>query len=235
MSSIPIHASGNHLLDDLSPKHCRSITAACERVDLNFGQIVCEKERLLAHVYFPLSAVISNVADVSKHPALGIVQIGSEGMLGATLILGVKAAPLRGVVHVPGVALRMDVKSFQAFLREVPALHLVLGRYLYVLLEQFAQTAACTRFHEVETRLVRWLLLTHDRTHADHFHLTHQLLADMLGVQRSAVTIAAGILQDKNLISYSRGEITIMNRAGLEAICCACYDMVAADHQRLIA
>ena len=235
MSSIPTHAPGNRLLDELSPRHCRSITAACERVELNFGQILCEKDRLLTHVYFPLTAVISTVAEVSKHPALGIVQVGSEGMLGATLILGVKTACLRGIVHVPGMALRMEVRSFHAFLREVPALHLALGRYLYVLMEEFAQTAACTRFHEVETRLVRWLLLTHDRTRADHFHLTHQLLADMLGVQRSAVTIAAGVLQEKHLISYSRGEITIMNRAGLEAICCACYDVMETDNQRLIA
>lgn len=233
--SSSIYAAGNRLLDDLSPKHARSLVAACERVELHFGQIVCEKDQLFTHVYFPLTAIISKVAEVSKHPPLGMVQIGNEGMLGATLILGVKVAPLRGIVHVPGSALRMDVKTFQGFLRDVPGLNLVLGRYLYLLLEQISQTAACTRFHEVETRLVRWLLLTHDRAHADHFHLTHQLLADMLGVQRSAVTIAAGVLQQKQLISYSRGEITIMNRAGLEAICCECYAVVEADYQRLIA
>jgi len=190
---------------------------------------------VITHVYFPLTAILCMVAEVSSHPALGMVQIGNEGMLGATLILGVKAAALRAIVHGPGMALRMEVKTFQEFLREIPALHMILGRYLYVLLEQLSQTAACTRFHEVEMRLVRWLLLTHDRAQADHFHLTHQLLADMLGVQRSAVTIAAGVLQHKNLISYSRGEITIMNRAGLEAICCECYAVVSADYQRLIA
>lgn len=234
MPELLVSESGNRLLDDLPPEEFRRIMANSTLVNLKSGQIVYENDRIISQVYFPLTASISNVAKVSSHPPIGIVQIGNEGMLGATLILGVKVAPLRAVVHGPGIALRMDVASFHIALRKNPSLRLVIGRYLYVLLEQLSRTAACNRFHNVETRLVRWLLLTHDRANADHFHLTHQTLADMLGVLRSAVTIAAGNLQQKNLISYSRGEITIIDRAGLEAICCECYEVVIADYKRLI-
>lgn len=235
MTAVPMPPVCNRLLEDLPSRLRSAVLAACEQVNLPFGRVLYEQDRTFSHVYFPLTTVISMVTTVSEHPPLGIVLIGNEGMLGATLMLGVKAAPLRAVVQGPGTALRMDAARFPGLLRDNPSLDRILSRYLYVLLEQLSQTAACVRFHEVETRLVRWLLLTHDRAHADHFHLTHQFLADMLGVQRSAITIAAGVLQQKNLISYSRGEITIVNRAGLEAICCECYGVVVADYQRLIA
>jgi CRP-like cAMP-binding protein len=142
---------------------------------------------------------------------------------------------LRAVVQGPGHALRIPITHLQQAIRESDTLERTLNRYLYVLMGQLAQTAACTRFHEVDERLVRWLLMTHDRAHADHFHLTHQYLADMLGVQRSAVTIAAGALKRRKLIRYSRGEISIVSRSGLEAASCECYDAVQADYARLLA
>jgi CRP-like cAMP-binding protein len=111
----------------------------------------------------------------------------------------------------------------------------VLKRYLYVLLAQLSQSTACGRFHEIRARLARWLLMTHDRAHADHFRLTHQYLADMLGVQRSAITIAAGSLQRKKLISYKRGAIFIVSRRGLETASCECYQAALDDHGRLFA
>ena len=235
MSTVTLSKTGNRLLDDLPLQEFRRVVALCKLTNLPAGKIICEKGLYLSHVYFPLTACLSKVAEVPRHPPLGMVQIGSEGMLGATLILGVEVAPLRAIVQCPGTALCMEVRDFHDALLENPSLRVILGRYLYVLLEQLSQAAACTRFHDVETRLVRWLLLTHDRSHADQFHLTHQILADMLGVQRSAVTIAAGILQQNGLISYSRGEISILNRAGLEAKCCECYETVQLDYERLIA
>ena len=155
--------------------------------------------------------------------------IGNEGMLGATLVLGVEVAPMRAVVQGAGAAWRMNPRDSRRNCT-TPALRRTIHRYLYVLLTQFAQSAACTHFHEIEPRLARWLLMTHDRAHADHFYLTHEVLAAMLGVRRSSITIAAGALQQRGLIRYVRGDISILDRPGLEAAACGCYDALIADY-----
>jgi len=227
--------AGNELLDRLPARQRVHVLESCETIDVEFGQVLCEPGQTLAHVYFPLTSFISLMIGVERHPLLEMGLIGSEGMLGGTLILGVRKAPLKAVVQGPGLMLRMRVGAFIDALAEDEALRPLLGRYQFVQLKQLAQTVACTRFHEVNARLARWLLLTHDRAHADHFHLTHQYLADMLGVQRSAVTIAAGVLQQQDMIQYSRGEISVTNRKGLEALSCECYAIESADYQRLIA
>ncbi len=202
----------------------------CERVDLVSGAILCEPGQFFRHVYFPLTGFISLSETVGGHQPFKIGLIGNEGMLGATLLLGVNAVPLRAVVQGSGSALRMTAPQFRRELRNRPSLLHALQLYLYVLMAQLAQSAACARFHEVEARLVQGLLMAHDRAHADHFHLTHQFLADMLGVRRSGVTIAAGALQQRELIRYTRGEITILDRAGLEAASCECYNAVIEDY-----
>ena len=223
----------NHLIDRLPSKERRGVLARAEPVDLTFGDILCEPDQSYRRVYFPLTGFISLVEIVSGHQPLEIGMIGNEGMLGATLVLGIGAAPLRGVVQGTGTALRMTVPQFRVGLRDSPGLLRTLNRYLYLGIEQLSQTTACSRFHEVEARLVRWLLMTHDRAHTDHFHLTHQFLADMLGVRRSAVTIAAGVLQKRGLIRYARGEITIVSRRGLEAASCECYGTTVDNYARL--
>jgi CRP-like cAMP-binding protein len=224
----------NRLIEGL-PRTARArLLDGCEEVDLVFGDILYEPGQLIEHVYFPLTGFISLVAILSDHQPLEMGLIGSEGMLGVTLILGVDGAPLRAVVQGSGTALRMTTPKLRRELRENPALLRTLNRYLYILMAQLSQTAACTHFHETEPRLARWLLMTHDRAHADHFHLTHQFLADMLGVQRSAVTIAAGVLQKRKLIRYTRGKISILNRGGLEQASCECYGELADDYSRLI-
>lgn len=223
MSAVLPLSVANHLIECLPRAEGQRFFQLCEPVELGFGTIVCEANRAYADVYFPQTAFISLVKVVDGHPPLEIALIGSEGMLGATLALGVEDAPLRGVVQGSGTALRMSALQFRRELHDNTALLKTLNRYLYVTTEQLAQTAACTHFHEIETRLVRWLLMTHDRAHADQFHLTHKFLADMLGVQRSAITIAAGALQKRNFIHYTRGEITILDRKGLEAAACSCY------------
>ena len=222
----------NRLLVDLPSQDRAAMLHGCRTVELEFGTVLSAPEQVFREVYFPLSALISLVATVPGHPALEMGMIGNEGMLGATLLLGTSVAPLQAVVQGPGTALRMSAAQLRRELGTRAALRATLGRYLYVLTAQLTQSAACTRFHEVDERLARWLLMTHDRSHADHFRLTHQFLADMLGVQRSAVTIAAGALQRKKVIRYARGEITVLSRKGLEAASCACYGAVADEYRR---
>lgn len=223
----------NRLLEVL-PRNARDrFLEECEPVSLVFGTVLCERDRSYRHVYFPLGGFLSLVATVGSHPPLEISLIGNEGMLGATLVLGVNAARLQCIVQGAGTAWRIPVARFRRLLGESPALRDVTRRYLYVILTQLSQSTACTRFHEAEARLARWLLMTHDRAHSDRFHLTHQYLADMLGVRRSAVTIAAGALQRRELIRYSRGTIEVVDREGLEAASCECYSTVIGDYERM--
>jgi hypothetical protein len=224
----------NRLLAGLPQAERNRMLADCERVELEFGSTLCEPGKPFKHVYFPLTASVSLVETVGGHLPLEVGMVGNEGMLGVTLVLGVDTARQRGVVQGPGYALRMSASDLKTRLRNSPLLQRTLNRYLYVLVAQISQIAACTCFHEVEARLARWLLMTHDRAHADHFYLTHALLADTLGVRRSAVTISAGVLQKKKLIHYRRGEISILDREGLEAVTCECYGAVVGDYARVL-
>jgi len=233
-TAVPVQVV-NRLLGGLPRKTRNRLLEHCEPVDLDFGDILCERNQRFQHVYFPVTGIVSLVAMVRGHPPLEMGLIGNEGMLGVTLVLGVNSARLRAIVQGAGIALRMPAPQFRRELRDSPLLARTVNRYLYVLLTQLSQTAVCTRFHHIEARLVRWLLMMHDRAHADHFGLTHQFLAHMLGVQRSAVTIAAGALQSRNLIRYTRGEISILDRKGLEAAACECYEAVVDDYRRLFA
>jgi CRP-like cAMP-binding protein len=218
------------------PRNARNrLLDRCEPVDLVLGTILCEPNQPFRHVHLPLTGFISLVTTMGGRPPLEMGLIGNEGMLGVTLVLGINTAPLRAVVQGTGTALRMTVPQFRLEMRDSAGLLRTLNRYLYVLMAQLSQTVVCTRFHEVPARLARWLLMTHDRAQADHFHLTHQFLADMLGVRRSAVTIAAGALQRRKLIRYSRGEIRILDRGALEGASCECYDAGMKEYTRLLA
>jgi CRP-like cAMP-binding protein len=225
----------NRLLDGLPLKERNKVLNSCELVQLAFGAVLCEPSDPIQHVYFPLRGFISLVTTLAGHQPLEMGRIGNEGLLGATLLLGVDTVPMRSVVQGAGSALRMTTTQFRRALLDSPALLRNLNRYIYVSMLQLSQTAACTHFHEIEPRLARWLLLTHDRAHADHFHLTHQFLADMLGVRRSGVTIAAGALQLRKLIHYTRGQISILDRSGLEAASCECYAVQQQDYEQILA
>lgn len=228
-----IHPAPDNLLIERLPRADRQrLLASCDPVELNFGEILSHPDLPFPHVYFPRSGFISLMASVSAHPPLEMGLIGNEGMLGATLALGVDAAPLLAVVQGSGSAWRVDTAAFRHELAASPALRKIIDHFIYVLLAQLSQSVACTRFHEVEPRLARWLLMSHDRAHADQFHLTHQFLSEMLGVQRSAITIAAGALQRRQLIHYSRGEINIISRSGLEAMSCECYGAIVEDYDQ---
>lgn len=225
----------NRLIDGLSRNDRKRLLQHSSMVELTFGQILCEPQQATQYALFPLTGFISLVTALAGHPPLEMGLIGNEGMLGSTLVLGVDKSPLRAVVQGKGTALQIAVPQLRRQLRLSPSLLKALHRYQYVLMEQLAKSAACTHFHTVEARLARWLLMTHDRAHADHFHLTHAYLAGMLGVRRSGITVAAGRLQRRMLIRYTRGEISILDREGLETVCCECYDAANGDYARLLA
>ena len=222
----------NRLLDALPSKERRRIVSACEIKELSFGNLLCEAGQRYQHVYFPLTGIISLLTSLGGHPPLEMGLLGNEGMLGASIALGVPDAPLQAVVQGAGTCLRLSSGRFQRELRESPVLLSRIKRYLYVHMLQLTQLSACTHFHAIEPRLARWLLMMHDRAHADHFHLTHEYLAGMLGVRRSGVTIAAGVLQSRHLISYSRGDIHILDRKGLESASCECYQILINDYEQ---
>lgn len=229
MSNYIPKSESNQLIAGLPEKESQRLLQLCEPVELTFGTIICEAKTPLQHACFPLSGLISLLSDSSDHQPLGVAMIGNEGVLGATLTLGTSTPRLHGVVHGPGVGLRITAARLRRLLRDSPGLQKALRRYTFVLMGQLIQTATCNSFHEVEMRLARWLLMSHDRTNSVQLPLTHQLLADLLGVQRSAVTIAAGKLQRKRLIGYSRGQISIRSSIGLEAATCECYNKQIRD------
>jgi CRP-like cAMP-binding protein len=221
--SIPNVPAANRLLAALPAIDRQNLLAQCEPVELHFAEILYLAGAQIPHVYFPIGSFISLVTPVDGDTGLEVGLIGNEGILGITLILGVDIAPFQALVIGAGLALRISTPLFLQALERSRPFQLELNRYLYVSMRQLAQTAACNRFHLVEARLARWLLMSHDRAHADTFHVTHIFLAYILGVRRVGITKAALSLQERKLISYRRGNITILDRNGLEAAACGCY------------
>ncbi len=213
----------NRLLDALPAHERRRVLAGSETVDLAFADVIYVPGAVLAHVYFPLEALISLIVPIEGSAGLEVGLVGNEGMFGIPLVLGVDVSSLRAVVQGSGAALRMDAAPFGIEIQRNETLHRLIDRYAFVHLSELAQTAGCTRYHVVEARLARWLLMTQDRVHSRAFHVTQEFLALMLGVRRVGVTRAAGSLQKLGLIHYSRGNITVLDRRGLKAAACACY------------
>jgi CRP-like cAMP-binding protein len=214
----------NRLLAAVATRDRGPILKTCEEVELTFGDVLSEPNEPIRHVYFPTTSFISLITPKGASESLEVGLVGNEGVFGITLVLGIDASPLKGLVQGGGLAMRMSVPHFRRASKESASFGRVVNAYLYVLMAQIAQTAACGRFHQIEARLARWILMTHDRAGSDTFPLTHVFLAQMLGVRRAGVTEAAGLVQKRGFIQYRRGTVQVLNRPALEAIACPCYN-----------
>jgi CRP-like cAMP-binding protein len=224
----------NHLIDKLPRAGRRALLAICEPVDLVLSDRLGATDVVTRFAYFPIDATISLVTPIDGKPVLEVGMVGREGMVGAELALGVLRSPLHAVVQGPGKAWRVPSAAFRRELARSPALRVLLNRYIYVLMVQLGASAACLRFHLIGPRLARWLLLMQDRARSDHFHVTHEFLAYMLGVRRVGITSAAGLLQRDGLIEYRRGELIVLSRSGLEAAACGCYTTDQRTYSRVM-
>jgi CRP-like cAMP-binding protein len=226
--------SKNHLLAAIPEDTVRRWVPHLVEVDLRLGQVVYEPGSRLEHVYFPTRALVSLLHVLQDGSMAEIAVIGREGVVGVWLMLGGGSTSTRGVVQGAGSAWRLPT---DVFLHEAqlggPAMHLML-RYTQALITQMTQTAACNRHHSIEQQLCRWLLLSLDRLGGEHLEMTQELIANMLGVRREGVTEAAARLQRAGLIRYSRGHIHLLDREGLEAAACECYEAVNREYERLL-
>ncbi len=221
-------APTNQMLATLPREEYQHLLAAgLEPVTLAVGDILHEPGELIQQIYFPNAGLlVSLLTTVQNHMAFEIGLVGSEGMVGLPVAQGIDTASVRAVVQGTGTALRMESSRFREALETSPVLQRTLHRYTHALIAQITQTAACNRFHQVEARLARWLLMASDRLQSNPLLFTHEGLADLLGVRRVGITVAATALQQQKLIQYSRGNITILDRAGLEASACECYQKI---------
>jgi len=235
MSSVRAQDSPtNYLIASLPRRDRELVTESCDTVHLVSGYSVSNAGDTIRHVYFPTDSYISLIAPLGTSESVEVGMVGSEGLFGATLTLGIKTSGVRGLVQGDGPALRMPARRFLRLLDESEAFKRSLNRYLYVLTTQLAQTAACGRFHTLDARMARWLLMTHDRAHKNTFELTHQFLAYMLGVRRASVTEIAGRLQNSGLVKYTRGRLTVLDRRALEKMSCGCYAAMKACYRKYL-
>jgi len=233
--AVTLHTRrANRLIEALPSRDRGRLIAAGDVVELTFECVLNEADAPIPHVYFPLTSLISVIMPIDESASLEVGLIGNEGMFGIPLVLDVELSPMRAVVQGAGMALRLTAVQFRRELARSSALRRGIDRYVFVRLNQLAQTAACTRFHVVEARLARWLLMTQDRVHADSFHITQEFLAMMLGVRRVGVTRAASSLQRRGFIQYSRGNIDVLDRRGLRAASCGCYKADIDAYARIL-
>jgi len=215
-------SSGNLLIAALDDADRSRLLQKSELVPLPVGMTIYEANATITHVYFPVRGIVSMVSEMSE----GTVEVGTvgrEGMTGLPIVLHADSMPTRAFVQVEGAGLCLRAGDLRAAMRSCPAVERLLSRYALALFDQAAQNAACNRLHALEARCARWLLMTHDRVGDDVLPLKQTFLAEMLGVHRPAVTVAAGALQAAGIIRYARGKLTIVDRSRLEAVACECY------------
>ncbi len=225
----------NRLLAALPAEEYGPLLPHLELVDMRTGQTVYEPNETPRHVYFPLTGCASVVVSMEDGQMVEAGTIGREGLVGLAAFLGTDTGPLTIIAQVPGTYARLPVTIFRNATAPGSHLHALLLRFTQAFYVLAAQSAGCNRLHPIEGRCARWLLLMHDRHDGDTFHLTHEFLGYMLGVRRPSVTLAAATLQQAGFISYHRGNMTILDRPGLEATACECYAIIAGEYDRLLA
>jgi CRP-like cAMP-binding protein len=224
----------NRLLASLPSDEYARLLPRLQQVSFSLGEVVYEFGGHLDYVFFPTNSIVSLLYTMENGTSAEMGLTGNDGVVGIALFMGGGTMPNRAVVQSAGGALRMKAKVLQdEFARGGKFQHLLL-RYTQALITQISQTAVCNRLHSVEQQLCRWLLLSHDRVKADELIMTQELIADMLGVRREGVTVAAGRLQDAGAISYVRGHIQILDRPKLEESVCECYRVVRDEFARLL-
>jgi CRP-like cAMP-binding protein len=216
----------NRLLAALPPKEFQRLRPKLELVTLTFGEILYNPGQKITHVHFPNDSIVSLLSVVGERSSLEVGIVGNEGMAGLAVFMGVDISRTQALVQGTGTAMRMKSEALRNESDQLSPLHRLLHRYSHSLMTQISQSAACNRFHTVNTRLARWMLMTHDRMGDDTFQLTQNFMSNMLGVRREGVSKAAGDLQKQKLISYSRGVISVLDRAGLESAACKCYQII---------
>jgi CRP-like cAMP-binding protein len=226
--------SRNRLLAALPIRDYQRLHPALETIPLRSREVLYEAGGPIRFVHFPTAGAISLTSSRESDAAVELATVGNEGMVGLPVFLGTGISPVIAICQVPGESLRMPAEVFKDVIRSNDALHGLLHRYTLALLVQIGQGNACNRLHPVEARCARWLLMTHDRVRADQYLLTHEFLAQMLGVRRASVTTAAGHLQQAQLIRYRRGVITVLDRKGLESAACVCYRIIKEEYDRLL-
>jgi len=222
----------NRLLAALPRKDYRKLLPILEPLKLSFGQILYESHSPIRAVYFPNDCFISMLTTVNGDRAAEVGLIGSEGMIGVPTALGVGTSPFRAVVQGEGSAMRMTTADFRRYFRSSAALQTEIFLFTHLLMIQIAQTAACNRFHVVTQRMARWMLMTRDRVNSNEFRITQDFLALMLGVRRVGVSAAMCALRERNVITYRRGIVTILDQDGLVAAACDCYRTVKDAYSR---
>ena len=224
----------NHLLDALPPEDLARLRPRFEPVEFALRQVIQRPDEPITAVYFPESGWVSMMALLADGNSAEVGIVGFEGMVGLPLLLGSERSPTEGMIQAPGTFLRLGAAAFREELDRSAPLRTLLLRYALAFQAQVTQTAACNGHHALDQRMARWLLIAHDRADGDTFPMTQEFLAMMLCVHRPGVTVAARLFQQAGLIRYSNGQITIMDRAGLEAAACECHGVVAREFQRLL-
>jgi CRP-like cAMP-binding protein len=234
LSQSTLEPTGNRLLARLPQQELERLLPHLGHVSFALGEVIYESGGQQSYIYFPTSAIISLLYLMENGSSAEMGVAGCEGLVGVALFMGGNTVPNRAVVQSAGVAFRMETKVLQDEFARGGMFQRLLLRYTQALMTQMSQTAVCNRLHTVEQQLCRWLLLSRDRLDTDELVMTQELIANMLGVRREGVTHAAGRLQEKGLISYVRGRITILDRRGLEASVCECYKVVKDEYERLL-